>query len=397
MHEIKLPQLGQSVEEAKIVEWYKSEGDAVAKGEPLFSVETDKAEIDCEATAAGVLRKILARPGEIVPVMQLVAYVGEANEPVPDAALAAAETTAPSIQTMVFAKSAAPAVAAAVMGAIRAVSPRAGAVARELGVSIERVNGTGPNGRVIERDVRAFAESGAATAPRPIAAVKQPLTPGTRVPLTAMRATVARRMSESKFSAPHYYTTVEVDMSAAKKLRGTVAGFKPTYNDFVLAAAVQALKAVPAVNAQWLGDAVHVADVINLGMAVALDEGLIVPVIRDAQEMTLRKLNEAAAKLAEKAKTHRLLPDDYAGSTFTVSNLGAFGVDQFTAIINSPDSAILAIGRMEDRPVVREGQVVIRPMMKVTLSSDHRVIDGALAARFVAAFKEALEAAAFAV
>lgn len=396
MHEIKLPQLGQSVEEAKIVEWYKAEGDTVAKGEPLFSVETDKAEIDCEATAAGVLRKILASPGEIVPVMQLVAYVGEANEPVPDVARDVAKAAAVSISTIVPSKSSAP-TAVAVMGAVRAVSPRASAIARELGVSIEHVNGTGPGGRVIERDIRVFAGSGAAAAPRPTTAVKQPLTSGKRVPLTAMRATVARRMSESKFSAPHYYTTVEVDMSTAKKLRETLTGFKPTYNDFVLAAAVEALKAVPAVNAQWLGDSVHIADVINLGMAVALEDGLIVPVIRDAQNLTLRELNESAAKLAEKAKSHRLLPDDYAGSTFTVSNLGPFGVDQFTAIINLPDSAILAIGRMEDQPVVREGQVVIRPMMKVTLSSDHRVIDGALAARFVAAFKQAIEAAAFAV
>ncbi len=438
MHEIKLPQLGQSVEEASIVQWLKKEGDTVAKGEPLFCVQTDKAEIECESTASGVLRKIVVPTDEIVPVMTVVALVGEPGEELP-AAIASApvpatpkasENTAPGPATPTP-QAAATEPVQTISGPVKA-SPRAKAAASAHHVSLSAIQGTGVGGRIMEADVAAYAESlsdlhisptakrlaeiegvdlrgvtgtgpgnkivkedvEAAMAKRGSAA---PVAmPGSRVvPLTPMRRIVAKRMTESKFSAPHYYVTVEVDMTAAKEIRASAQGFKPSYNDLVMMATVAAIKKFPAVNSRWLGDAIASLGEINLGFAVALPTGLIVPVVQGAHDMGLRQLHEACAALVEKARKNRLLPDDYAGSTFTISNLGAFGVDHFTAIINQPDSAILAVGQMKDRPVVIDGGIHIRPIMKLTLSSDHRVIDGAVAAEFMGGLKSAMETGEF--
>ncbi len=210
-----------------------------------------------------------------------------------------------------------------------------------------------------------------------------------------MRRIIAERMSASKYSAPHYYVTVEVDMKGAKEFRVRNKAFKASFNDLVLYATAKALREFPNVNARWLGDAIEQGGDVNLGMAVALPAGLMVPVIRQAQLLSLEGLCAASKALAEKAQTGKLLPDDYQGNTFTVSNLGAFGVDHFTAIINQPDSAILAIGQIKDRVVVLDGGMHIRPIMKLTLSSDHRVVDGAVAAQFMGRLKEILEEAAF--
>jgi pyruvate dehydrogenase E2 component (dihydrolipoamide acetyltransferase) len=206
---------------------------------------------------------------------------------------------------------------------------------------------------------------------------------------------VAQRMAESKFSAPHYYVTIEVDMANAKALREAAQGYKPSYNDIVMYGTIQALRLHPNVNARWHGDAIEEMAGINLGFAVALPQGLIVPVVKQAQEMALEEISEITRRLSEKARTGKLLPDDYQGNTFTISNLGAFGVDHFTAIINQPDSAILAVGQIKDRVVVVDGGIHIRPIMKLTLSSDHRVIDGAVAAQFMGTLKDILEAAQF--
>ena len=438
MHEIKLPQLGQSVEEASIVQWLKKEGDTVAKGEPLFCVQTDKAEIECESTASGVLRKIVVPTDEIVPVMTVVALVGEPGEALP---AAMASVPVPKAQAASDNKASAPtvsvpAVAAsapvqATSGPVKA-SPRAKAAASAHHVPLSAIAGSGAGGRIMEADVTAYAESLSDLHVTPTAKrlaelegidlrgvtgtgpgnkiVKEdveaaiakrgssvPSTPaGTRnVPLSPMRRIVAKRMAESKFTAPHYYVTVEVDMTVAKEIRGAAQSFKPSYNDLVMMATVAAIKKVPAVNSRWLGDAITTLDEINLGFAVALPTGLIVPVVQGAHAMNLRQLHEACAALVEKARKNRLLPDDYAGSTFTISNLGAFGVDQFTAIINQPDSAILAVGQMKDRPVVIDGGIHIRPIMKLTMSSDHRVIDGAVAAEFMGGLKTVLETGEF--
>jgi pyruvate dehydrogenase E2 component (dihydrolipoamide acetyltransferase) len=439
MQDIKLPQLGQSVEEAEIVSWLKQEGDTIAEGEPIFTVQTDKAEIEVEATASGVLRKILVQPGVEVPVLTVVALVGTADEALPDlsgytvaggAGKPAATAAALAVAAPSPAKSAAAPMAVVVPATIAAVSPRARKLAAEHHVDAARLAGSGVGGRVMDSDVRAFLEqldetrisptarrlaAGAGLDVRGVqgsgvggrimkadvegvlatsAAPAAPSLADQRVPLTPMRRIIAERMGASKFTAPHYYVTVEIDMSAAKAFRAGLP-YKVSYNDLVLRSVALTLREFPAVNARWAGDAIELVGDINLGMAVALPTGLIVPVIRNADTLTLEALGNAARGLAEKAQKGKLLPDDYSGNTFTVSNLGAFGVDHFTAIINQPDSAIIAVGQMKDRVVAIDGGIHIRPIMKLTISSDHRVIDGALAAQFMGRLRERMETAAF--
>ena len=447
MQEILLPKMGQTVEEAEIVEWFKQEGDPVAEGEPIFSIQTDKAEVECESTASGVLRKIIVPPGVEVPVLTVVALVGTADEALPDLAQYGAEgggaaaapepepaQAAPAAQTQPVpappaetpaagggaasprARRAAaergvdaaslqgPGVGGRVMeGDVLAqagaaagakASPTAKKVAAQKGVDLAGVAGTGVGGKVMKDDVLRAAETGPAPAAKDAAPAPAPAGEDQTVPLTPMRRIIAERMSASKYAAPHYYMTVEMDMAGCKRLRGELP-FKASYNDLVLYAVARALRDVPAVNAQWAGDAVIQKADVNLGVAVALPTGLIVPVVRQAQNLSLEGLCQAVKGLVEKAKTGKLLPDDYQGNTFTVSNLGAFGVDHFTAIINQPDSAILAVGAMKDTVVARDGGIHVRPMMKVTMSSDHRVVDGAMAAQFLGRLKEILEEANF--
>ncbi len=446
MHEIRLPQLGQSVEEASIVEWRKKEGDPVKTGEVLFTVQTDKAEIECESTADGILRKILVVPDIEVAVLTVVALVGDADEPLPDLAQysEAAPETPPAPGASAPAAPSAPAAATVqapaetpetpareqAPGGRTPVSPRARRRAEQLKVDPVFAQGSGVGGRVMEADVEAYAAQVALTptarqlvlehaldatrikgtgpggkitkadvqqalaSPR---AAASPMIPGEvqQLPLTPMRRIIAERMTASKFSAPHYYITVEVDMAAAMAFRSGCTEFKPSVNDLVLRASALAIQQHPQVNARWAGDAIELAGDINLGFAVAMPAGLIVPVVRQVQTKTLKDISRECSGLAEKARAGKLLPDDYSGNTFTVSNLGAFGVDQFTAIINQPDSAILAVGQIKDRPVVIEGGIHVRPIMKMTLSSDHRVIDGAVAAQFMKTLKDILEDANF--
>ncbi len=466
MHEIKLPQLGQSVEEAEITQWLKKEGDTIALGEPIFTIQTDKAEIECESTAAGVLRKIIVAEGIEVPVLTVVALVGDANEALPDVGGAPAAAPAAPEPSVVATPSAppeaggnltaSPATVAAPEPSAgftppvppqaggNAMSPRARSTADRLHIDPAFVAGTGPEGRVIEEDVLAYSQkrdavrstptarrvareagidittvapggatgrverddvlaatkaqpSGASTpavasAPAP---VSLPATTGERVPLTPMRKIIAQRMVESKFGAPHFYITVEVDMKESVAFRGALPNFKPSFNDLVMRATTRAIQAFPVVSAKWLGDAIEMRSGINLGFAVALPAGLIVPVVKGIESKSLQDISRDCKALVEKAKTGKLTPDDYQGNTFTVSNLGAFGVDHFTAIINQPDSAILAIGQIKDRPVVIDGGIQVRPIMKLTLSSDHRVIDGAVAAQFMGHLKTLLETADF--
>ncbi|MBX3178210.1 MAG: 2-oxo acid dehydrogenase subunit E2 [Candidatus Hydrogenedentes bacterium] len=444
MHEIKLPQLGQSVEEAEITQWLKKEGDAVEQGEPIFTIQTDKAEIECESTAAGILRKIIVAEGIEVPVLTVVALVGAADEALPDLSKYAAG--GPAASELAPAAAPAPAQSAAPEAVVAlesepvaapggAMSPRARSTAQRLNVDPAFLSASGPEGRIIEEDVLAYDQKrgavrstptarrvarehgiditsvapggatgrvekddvlAAASAPAAPAAAPaaQPLT-GARVPLTPMRRIIAQRMVESKFAAPHFYVTVEVDMKEAVAFRGALPNFKPSFNDLVMRATTRAIQAFPQVNAKWLGDAIEMRDTINLGFAVAMESGLIVPVVKNIQNKSLQDINRECKALAEKARTGKLTPDDYAGNTFTVSNLGAFGVDHFTAIINQPDSAILAIGQIKDRAVVIDGGIQVRPIMKLTLSSDHRVIDGAVAAQFMGHLKTLLETADF--
>jgi pyruvate dehydrogenase E2 component (dihydrolipoamide acetyltransferase) len=435
MHEVKLPQMGQSVEEASIVQWLKAEGDKVERGEPIVSIQTDKAEIECESPAAGVVRKILLQPDVTVPVMTVIALVGEADEPLPDLEqyrVSAPEAATVETETSVATPEPVAQVATAVSSSTGSsgladapASPRARRRADALHVNPKLAKGSGVGGRIMEGDVEAYAASVAEISITPtakrlaeskgidIARVKgtgpggkitkediESATPAQaagetkRTPLSPMRRIIAQRMCESKFSAPHYYVTVEVNMAAAATFRAEYPA-KLSYNDLVMRATSIALTEWPAVNARWHGDAIEEVGDINLGFAVALPTGLIVPVVRQVQRLSLDELSSACKALAEKARTGKLLPDDYSGSTFTISNLGGFGVDQFTAIINQPDSAILAVGQIKERPVVIDGGIHVRPIMKLTLSSDHRVIDGAVAAQFMGCLKGILEAAQF--
>lgn len=441
MQEVKLPQLGQSVEEASIVEWRKNEGDAVSEGEVLYTVQTDKAEIECESPVSGTLRKILVEPDVEVPVLSVVALVGGEDEALPDLskygsspkAVPAAAPAAPQAESAP-AQPAPTAAATQEKTTAGAVSPRAkrtaaehgidatslqgtGAggrvieadvqahaaaidnikitptarrVAANAGLDITRVTGTGPGGKIVKEDVeKALAQGATKPSASPAAA------PGEQVKLTPMRRIIAERMVESKFSAPHYYVTMEIDMAKAVAYRAGSKGFKPSYNDILLYAVAHSLRKHPLVNARWGGDAIDVPQDVNLGFAVALPTGLVVPVIHQVQKLSLEGVHEAARTLVDKAKNNKLQPDDFTGSTFTVSNLGSFGVDQFTAIINQPNSAILAAGRIKEKPVVIDGGIHVRPMMNLTLSSDHRVIDGAVAAQFLATLRKVLEEAAF--
>lgn len=449
MQEILLPKMGNTVEEAEIVKWLKKEGDPVEVGEPLFTIQTDKAEVECESTATGILRKILAPEGATLPVLTVVALVGSAEEPLPDLSkygiagnipTAAEVPVIPSVTQPVGGAPKADAVLPDNEKASFSASPRARKTAVEHGVDLKGIQGSGVGGRIMEADVlasmaqhtykitptaRRMAENAgispaelqgtgiggkitkedvsrvmATGMPSPTVKETPPLpaapqTEARLVPLTPMRRIIAERMCASKYSAPHYYITVEVDMQNAKAFRSRLKTFKASYNDLVMFATAKALREFPSVNARWLGDAIEEGGDVNLGMAVALPAGLIVPVIRKAHLLSLEGLCAAAKALAEKAQTGKLLPDDYQGNTFTVSNLGAYGVDHFTAIINQPDSAILAVGQMKDRVVVIDGGIHIRPIMKLTLSSDHRVIDGAVAAQFMGRLKAILEEAVF--
>ncbi len=415
MHEVRMPQMGQSVEESSIVMWFKKEGDRVNAGEPLFSIQTDKAEVECEAPASGVLRKILLEPDVTVPVLTIVALIGEPDEAIAEAAAGSPEPAGPKPKTSNLKP--------------QAISPRAKARAAERGVDLASVTGTGALGRIMEADVLGAAtggvkasptarrvaanagvnlasvegtgiggkvmkaDVGAASKPQSAPAPSTATAGGQRIPLSKMRRIIAKRMCESKFAAPHYYVTVEIDMAAAKAFRSSIKAFKVSYNDLVLFATVKTLREFPNVNAKWLGDAIEEVADINLGVAVALPAGLIVPVLQQAQNLSLEGLAVACKTLVDKARNGKLLPDDFSGNTFTVSNLGPFGVDHFTAIINQPDSAIIAVGAMKDRVVAIDGGIHIRPIMKITMSSDHRVVDGSVAAQFMKRLKEIMEAA----
>ncbi len=439
MFEVKMPKLGQTVEEATIVQWLKKEGDEVKEGEPLFTVQTDKAEIEFESPASGTLIKILVEAGIEIPVLTVVALIGEKNEAIPPEYLQGpviskveeTEEKLEQIETTIVAETTTYATKPSefIQGEIVA-SPRAKKLAEEHNISLMGIQGSGVGGRIMASDVenaiknkvkstpvaRKLAEleginlqSVSGTGPHgkitkedvekaKLSPPQEPvsLLPNTiqKIPLTPMRKIIAERMSHSIHIAPHYYITVEVDMTNAKVLRSKLP-FKVSFNDIVLYAVVRTLREFPQVNVQWGGDCIIQMPDINLGVAVALPQGLIVPVIKKAQELSLEGLSKTAKELITKAQNNKLLPDDYTGNTFTVSNLGPYGVDHFTAIINQPDSAILAVGQIKDRPVVIDGGIFIRPIMKVTMSCDHRVIDGALGGQFMGRFREILENADF--
>jgi pyruvate dehydrogenase E2 component (dihydrolipoamide acetyltransferase) len=439
---IIMPKFGQMTEESAIVEWLKKEGDKIAKGDILFTVETDKSVMEVQSFEAGTLLKITVQPGLNVPVQSTVGFLGQPGEAIP-AVTAPAPAPAPKPQEEVaravpsappapLQRSIAPPLQAPsapsipqsinppVQPALFRISPRAAALARNCVIDPARISGSGPNGRVVEKDVTAYLEAKGYRQLRISPAAKQlaarekldvlaiqcpPDAPRITVAdveralaekpkaMSKMRQIIAQRLTQSVVTAPHFYVTVEVDMTDLGKLRAQLKekGAPYTVTDFISQAVVLTLKEFPAANSVTDGKSTRWNSHVHLGVAVSLEQGLVVPVIRNADELTMTEVNARSKELADKARTGKLAPDEMSGSTFTISNMGMLDVENFTAIINPGESAILAVSSTLKKAVVREDKVVVRSIMKMTLSSDHRIIDGAMAARFVNAVKQKLE------
>jgi len=404
-----MPALGVAQQTGTLLKWLKSEGESVSKGEPLMEVETDKATVEIEASTSGTLARVAAKAGDEVPVGQTIALIlapGEAlptkqeerpaapqqlqhphPSPLPrgEGIVEGLPVSSPRISP-IKSTDTNPSLGGRVLA-----SPKAKRIAREKGIDLATLLGSGPEGSVVTEDVLRAAQA-PSRGDRPVAPTS---TAPTLVPLSPMRRIVGQRMTQSKQSAPHFYLGMDIDMTMVVKVRTELKerGDEsiPSINDCILLACARALKDFPAVNSTFTEQGIKIHADINIGMAVALEEGLVVPVIRNADQLTLTQLTQKSRELADKAQTKKLFPLDYEGGTFTVSNLGMLGVDSFIAIINPPQCAILATGRVAPRVVADEVGMMIRPMMTATLSADHRIVDGAVAARFLQAVQRQLE------
>jgi pyruvate dehydrogenase E2 component (dihydrolipoamide acetyltransferase) len=382
-----MPALGVAQQTGTLLKWLKTEGQSVSKGEPLMEIETDKATVEIEAPASGVLSQVVAKAGDEVPVGQTIALILASGEAPPkNPKLAAATHVAKPVTAAPVAKAIPAAVSMALTPGRVLASPAAKRIAREKGIALTNLRGSGPEGSVLAADV---LQATGAQAPEGDGAAAE------IIAFSPMRRIVGARMTQSKQSAPHFYLSVDIDMSAVSKLRTEWKDcgdeLVPSINDFILLACARTLKTFPSMNSSYTERGIKLSADINIGMAVALDEGLVVPVIRNAERLSLAELAIQSRDLVEKAQHKKLFPLDYEGGTFTVSNLGMLGVDSFIAIINPPQCAILATGRVAPRVVADEGMLAIKSMMTATLSADHRVIDGAIAARFLQAVKKLLE------
>lgn len=407
-----MPKLGFDMAEGTLVRKVKQDGEAVKKGEVLAEIETDKATMELVARGDGVLRRVMLAAGGTAPVGDVIAVIAAADEdisavgggasasaeapaaPAAKKAAAPAEKAAPAAKTE--AAPAPPAPAGDEGGRVKA-SPLARRLADDLGVDLARVEGSGPGGRIVKRDVEAARES-AAAAPAPAASTWTPSESEYEdVPLSQMRKTIAKRLVESIGPVPHFFLTIDVDMGRVIEARERInamlekQGEKVSINDIVLKAVAAALKKHPECNAQWQGTFVRRFNAVHLGVAVAVEDGLITPVVKHAHLKGIAHIGREVRELAGRAREKRLMPDEYTGATFSVSNLGMFGIHEFTAIINPPEGGILAVGGVVDTPVAVDGQVVVRPRMRVTMSCDHRVIDGAQGSRFLATLRAMLE------
>jgi len=448
---ISMPKLGQSEEVATIVRWLRKEGDVVAKGDILFEIETDKALLEVESFFEGTLLKIVAAEGQTVPVQSTVGYVGNPGEAIPETPTLPQSMPRVEVpRTSGEVRHATPSVPVAEVPKARGaraampareirpgekplsvpvateavrffrISPRAAGLAREAVIDPSPIIGTGPSGRIVARDVKAYlaargygrlritptakklaaretldilslegkGDSGRIT----VADVQRAIAERPK-PMSRMRQVIAERLTQSFASTPHFFVTVSVDMTDLEVFRSELKAQGALYSitDFILKAVALALREFPTVNSTTDGKNIRWHSKVHVGMAVSLEQGLVVPVIRDADEMTLAEIHDCATELTAKARAGKLTPAEMTGSTFTVSNMGMLDVENFTAIINPGEGAILAVSSAQKQPVVREDRVTIRSVMKMTLSSDHRLIDGALAARFVNAIKSKLE------
>jgi len=410
MPEVIMPKMGDAMEEGTLLQWLKQDGDTVKPGEVIAEIETDKSNVEIEAEDAGILH-IQAQPGAVVPVGKTIALIGDDVKPVAQAEKSApvekARESAAEYDTPLGAGAAPPpqswgAGKSSGNGTNRLkASPLARSVARQRGIDIAQITGTGPQGRIIEADVLAFVVS------KPVSTPPQTLSaPATRnrdggavapTELSAMRKVIARRMVESKTTIPHFYLTAEVDMAEAMALREKLNAYDETLakislNDMVVKASAKALAKVPAANAAFKDDKIYPGAGIHVGIAVALDDGLIVPVVRDADALPLRQLADASKALIKKARDKKLQPTDYSSGTFTVSNLGPFDIENFIAIIDPSQGAILAVASILKKAVVLDDDTIaVRPRMNVTFSGDHRVMDGATGAKFLQELKRLLQ------
>ncbi len=407
---VLMPRLSDTMTEGVIAGWHKQVGDVVKKGDVLADIETDKATMELESYKDGILLHQGAPAGAVIKVNDLLCIIGK--ETLDVAAIVAAvkgggtgvtpTVAAPaSSNTSPVAAAAQPETTVENTGRIFA-SPLAKKLAAEKGIDLAKIKGSGDNGRITRNDVESFTPASSQPSapaqvikPAPMAApVIAAQESFEEVPVSQMRKVIARRLSESLFTAPHFYLTMSVDMDAAVAARTRLneqAGVKISFNDMVVKATAMALQQHPTVNSSWLGDKIRYNHHINIGVAVAVEDGLLVPVVRFANTKTLTQIGAEVKIFAQKAKDKKLQPSDWEGSTFTISNLGMFGIDQFTAIINPPDACILAVGGISQEPVVKNGQVVPGNVMKLTMSCDHRAVDGATGAAFLQTLKSLLE------
>ncbi len=441
MKKVEMPKMGDTMEEGKILRWIKKEGDPVKKGEMLAEVETDKVNIEIEAFASGTLRKILVSEGNSAPIGAAIALIGAADEPLSENPGGNGATKTPAtrepgehspgnaqsvpaqvLSSTVAAQTTSPAAPIPGKGGRIFISPIARRIAQEHSLDYATLQGTGPNGRIIKMDVEAalsrlqpvvtaMPEAVGVPGAQPVPPQALPVSSTepivasidtgevVEIPLTAMRRTIARRLSQSMQTAPHFYVTSVIDTDKLAALRQQINEYaatdpspvKVSFNDLIVKAVARALVRIPQVNVSFAEDRILQKKQVHIGVAVALEQGLIVPVLRNADQRGILDIAREARRLSEAAREGKLRPEDFSGGTFTVSNLGMFDVDSFTAVINPPESAILAVGSITPTPVVVDGQVVVRNRVKVTLSSDHRAIDGAMAARFLQEVKRLLE------
>lgn len=447
--QVVMPKLSPTMEEGQLTRWLKKEGDAVSMGEPIAEIDTDKATMEMQALGNGVLRKILIKEGESAPLGQLIAIIGEAEEdisamlkgaptieekgteapqaaPADQAAPQADEKAEPPVPAPPTPQASAPAPPSppspdgksaptsspSQTGGRFVVSPIAARMAAESGINLSSVTGSGPGGRIIKRDVEAaLSAAGTAKAAEATGQTRQSRAAKSGapaqesaikgaslfrdVPMSEMRRTIARRLVTSIGPVPHFFLTTEIEMDRAADLRQAFNEIYPqqkiSLNDIIIKAAAWALIQQPDVNASFQDKVIRYYEHADIGVAVATDNGLITPVIRSADLKSISEINGEVRELAERARARKLTPDEYTGATFSVSNLGMYGIDEFTAVINPPEGAILAVGAMTPKPVVKNNEISIRQMMRVTMSCDHRVIDGAIGAEFLQSFKKAME------
>jgi pyruvate dehydrogenase E2 component (dihydrolipoamide acetyltransferase) len=439
--EVIMPKLSPTMEEGQLSRWLKKEGDSVAMGEPLAEIDTDKATMEMQALTNGVLRKILIKEGESAPLGQVIAIVGEPDEDIsaleskaqspkteatPPASTEApapkqpseASTAAPSASAQAPAAKPSPTtggngrkgdvVEAAPSGRL-IVSPLAARMAAEAGIDLRSLSGSGPGGRIIKRDIEAAITGGQKVAPeraevtqprlRAVPPLQQPTVAGASPfrdePVSEIRKVIARRLVTSLGPVPHFFLTTEIEMDRAVEMRRNINELDPdlqiSINDIIIKVAAAALIQHGDVNASFQEKVIRYYERADIGVAVAIEDGLITPVVRSADQKSLSEIASEVRDLAERARSRKLRPEEYTGASFSISNLGMFGIDEFTAVINPPEGAIVAIGAVTPKPVVRENEIVVRHMMRVTMSCDHRVIDGATGAKFLQTFKRILE------